>query len=687
MDLQQQAAILYAKTRWQSITEKAQATNSHPNDYNLRLALEDAAHSIDLLPEVEAELDSIIASVSPEKREFLEYQRWLAGIQLERASSHAVERREYLRTIRTSNDQKRELELCRTDIKHWFNNWAWTADPRPDSPLYTVPFILFRFQEEGIDWLENLVFRLRSDGLIDKARDTGVSWLMVAWAVYHWLFGTRQNPFLALFGSRKEELVDKLGDMSTLFEKMRFVIRLIPSWMLPDGFSDDHMGYLRIVNPETGSMLTGESSNPNFGRAGRYTAIIFDEHAAFPDGGYMAWTASSQSSKSKISVSTPQGRLTKQAQLRYTDGFPRKSFKWQQHPFKDERWYKGQKASMTDVEIAQELDISYDASQAGRVYPHFSELYHVITWKEFARVYPDAIVRDSTGKIARYRIPPSWSLGRGQDWGSTESHPCITLWMARAKEGAKYAGSVFVYREFIAPTGSTPNMVARAIKELEREDSEGDRMALSVMSHEAKSERDTYNMEAHLPFSAWTTDTAGGIAQVNNYLEIVDTTLPNPFVPELQGRPRLYIIVDDEEGVLKYDFESSTHWRLGAQSSKGLVRLRSEFPVYHYPESEEGKAVQRLKPFKRFDDAMDVLRCMASEWFPAIRPETQEEKIVRLLPKELTMEEICKLPQDQQASAFHARQFRISDLKRQHPPAMNWRKKAKYKREHKHRYA
>jgi hypothetical protein len=681
MDLQQRAALLIAQKQWERIQQRAAATNQHPNDYSLKLAIEDALHAVDFIPAVLADLDEAIRNSPPEKKEYLEYQKWLAESQLKRAAEWAGIRKEHLRSLDIPAKQKAELELCRKDTTHWFQHWAWTADPRPDSPLYTVPFILFDFQKEGVDWLENLVFKLRSDGLIDKSRDMGVSWLTVTWAVKHWLFSSRQQQFHALFGSRKEDLVDKIGDMATMFEKMRFIIRTLPSWMLPEGFDVwEGMPYLRILNPETGSSLIGESSNANFGRAGRYTTIFFDEHAAFPDGGFAAWTAASQSSKSKISVSTPQGRLNKQAQLRYSGTIPVKSFKWDKHPWKDERWYNGQKLSMSDVEIAQELDISYDASQPGRVYPQYSELYHVITWPEFARVYPDAAVRDSTGKVLRYRIPPSWSLGRGQDWGSTESHPCVTLWMARAKEGAPLAGSVFVYREYIPPTGSTPNMVARAIKELEKPDNEGTRMALSVMSHEAKSERDTYNLEAQLPFVAWTTDYVGGIAQVNNYLEMVETQLPNPFAPELKGRPRLYFIVDEEQGMLKYDFESGSYWRIGAKDSKGLIRIRSEFPLYHYPETEEGKPVQKLRPFKRMDDAMDVLRCMASQWFPAIRPETIEEKIARQMPQELTPEAILKLPLPEQAAALHARQFKMAELRRANPPAMNWRKKVQFKR-------
>jgi hypothetical protein len=47
---------------------------------------------------------------------------------------------------------------------------------------------------------------------------------------------------------------------------------------------------------------------------------------------------------------------------------------WTQHPLKTKEWYERQKTQRTKMEVAQELDISYDNSVAGAVYEDFERL-------------------------------------------------------------------------------------------------------------------------------------------------------------------------------------------------------------------------------------------------------------------------------------------------------------------------
>jgi len=44
------------------------------------------------------------------------------------------------------------------------------------------------------------------------------------------------------------------------------------------------------------------------------------------------------------------------------------------NPFYSKLWYEWRTKAMTQEQIAQELEINYDASVSGRVYPRFSNI-------------------------------------------------------------------------------------------------------------------------------------------------------------------------------------------------------------------------------------------------------------------------------------------------------------------------
>jgi phage terminase large subunit len=119
----------------------------------------------------------------------------------------------------------------KTHPVEFITEWGMTFDPRNSEigmpPV--VPFVLFERQEEFLDWLLER-WRGREDGLVEKSRDMGVSWLCVAFGVCMWLF---QPGSVVGFGSRKEEYVDKIGDPKSLFWKVRQFINLLPHEFRP----------------------------------------------------------------------------------------------------------------------------------------------------------------------------------------------------------------------------------------------------------------------------------------------------------------------------------------------------------------------------------------------------------------------------------------------------------------------
>jgi hypothetical protein len=602
-----------------------------------------ARAAADILEPEQARIrEEISREENPTSRDLLWWQYDFTSSYVEWASANAGARLRYLESLGTHEKQEAELARCASNeggLLHWMRAWAWTLDPRVTC-LPVVPFVPFRFQAETIQWLDALVRVRRRDGLVDKSRDEGLSWIAVLLSVYYYLF----VPFSQiLFGSYKEELVDSKERTDTLLEKVRFQLRRTPSWMLPRGFSfREHAGYMKISNPQNGAMIAGAAPTENFGRAGRYTVVWLDEQASWRFGAYPQWAAVSQSSPCKISISTPKGKANKQAELRFSGTMPHRSLHWKRHPWKDERWYKGQALTMSEEEIAQELDIDYEASQPGRIFPMWSEAYHIITWSEFERVY------------GLRNIPRSWLLGRAQDVGTSEGHPNVTAWAARPRKNDKYGDTVFFYREFVAPQDWTimeiaegrwaqgNKLVAPGIWQREQTLKEADRMVISEISWEGESERRTYAHDCkRYPVQFSRIKKPGpnaGLSEMRNMMQLLPE--PHPFARHpktgqpLMGRPRLILIVDDDQGGLRVDDEGFLV-RDGAIDEHGHARARFEIPLYHYPVKEKSKAVGQRRPFKRDDDWIDDARYICRKWGPPSAELNLQERIEQNLPEKL----------------------------------------------------
>ncbi|SOY65600.1 Bacteriophage TerL protein [Cupriavidus phytorum] len=241
----------------------------------------------------------------------------------------------------------------------FINDWGMTFDPRnAEIGLPTViPFLLFPKQADFITWTVER-WKGRQDGLAEKSRDMGVSWLCVAVAVWMWLFwpGT-----VVGFGSRKEEYVDKIGDPKSLFWKARQFIALLPAEFRPDGWNEAKCApHMRIINPENGAAIVGEAGD-NIGRGNR-TSIYFKDESAFYEHPEAIDAALSQTSNCKIDVSTPNGNGNPFYKKRHGGKVPVFTFHWQQDPRKGPEWYAKQKETLDAVIVAQEVDIDYDAS-------------------------------------------------------------------------------------------------------------------------------------------------------------------------------------------------------------------------------------------------------------------------------------------------------------------------------------
>lgn len=651
------ALLIEIEQAYQIEMGAAQAADEILLGPNLLAALEAAKNARSLIKEAQNLLRAQPYRDNTEtERQARQYQLDLIEWQLDRAADSAEKRLRHFETIRTFSDVQAELNKCAADgvagTLHWFEYYAWGYDPRPDAPLAVMPLEPFPFQQRYLAWLENLVFGLRASGLVEKSRDMGATVLALGWALKQWLF---RDGFSAMLTSATEDLVDSKKDPDTLFEKGRFQLRLLPEWMLPSGFNlDRDMTYMNIANPVNGSVITGAAPTGRVGRQRRRTLVIKDEFQAWPQGGFPQQVALSQTAKCQLDIGTPEGRFNQYAVTRHSGNANVFEMDWRDHPWKDERWYKGLEPGyvgppMTLQAIAQEIDRNYDASQPGKVFGEWREEYCLITWEELIAFYERyGLDKGFYKKDGSFRVPDDWNWGRTSDYGQTAGHPWTVVHAARPGESYPLHDSLFVFStHVITPTGAAVAQAQEQIEKIEQRLGWRDRGSyvtkdpeFSENSHEADSVRETFLEEHGEYWEPWDTDYNVGIPQIKEWLQVIEPHRANPIRPALNGRTRIYFVAHPTEYKLAFNPKSGKHFITPSKTEAGHKRLREEMPAYHYPPEEAGKPLGKMRPAKILDDVIDCLRAFATHWGPSAEPLGREARIERRLPKRLRAEAV-----------------------------------------------
>lgn len=274
-----------------------------------------------------------------------------------------------------------ERKRCANGIKgllHWFDHWAWTYDPRlagridPTTRRSMQPYMPFKLWKRQREMVRFVYDRIMAGEpfVIEKSRDAGASYVMVGIALWFWLF---VPGFKATFGSRDADLVDKLNDTDSLFEKLRLMLDRLPPWQLPAGFDRRRHAVTNLLsNPQTGASITGEAGD-EMGRGGRGTLYVVDE-AAFLARAARVEAALSGSTECVAWVSTvnpQQGMGNFFARKRHA--MPERlvfRLHWRDDPRKTEEWAQIKRASLTDDATWEaEYEINYTANIAGVCIP------------------------------------------------------------------------------------------------------------------------------------------------------------------------------------------------------------------------------------------------------------------------------------------------------------------------------
>jgi hypothetical protein len=244
----------------------------------------------------------------------------------------------------------------------FIQDWMFTYDPR--AKISNIPFLLFPLQKDYIQWVYDK-WLTQERGLCEKSRDMGITWLCVAFSVWAWLYikGVKVS-----FGSRKEALVDRIGDKDSIIEKVRYIIDKLPVYFVPDGYDrKKHASHMKITNPVNGATITGEAGD-NIGRGGR-SSIYFLDEAAFIERPDKVDAALSENTNVLIKVSTPNGNGNPFYRDRHSGKIDVFVFDWRDDPRKDQAWYDKKCDELDAVIVAQEIDRDYAASTENVVFP------------------------------------------------------------------------------------------------------------------------------------------------------------------------------------------------------------------------------------------------------------------------------------------------------------------------------
>lgn len=268
----------------------------------------------------------------------------------------------------------------------WINLCAWTyqvkrvqedgTEKPVMGPDQHQPFITWPVQDSAMSKLYDCIVNGKSVA-IDKSRDMGATWLILAVFAWFWLFvpGSR---FIVM--SRTQDLVYKDGDPDSLFWKIEYLIQRLPPWMLPAGFSIDTQVSLMLRNPANGNTIVGRSTTAAQGAGSRVTAVMLDEAALVRELRSL-WVSFRAATACTIVNSTPRGACF-YSDLVLGGTIDVIELSWWDHPLKGRGrrkiigehgkvqitapFYEAKKAEMVDPrEIAQELD--RDHMGAGRV--------------------------------------------------------------------------------------------------------------------------------------------------------------------------------------------------------------------------------------------------------------------------------------------------------------------------------
>lgn len=185
-----------------------------------------------------------------------------------------------------------------------------------------------------------------------------------------------------LMGSSKQDYVDKAGDDKCLFWRLEYFWRMLPVWLRPPVRAKIDRKLNMMANPVNGSAVTGEATNPNFGRGSRPAIILLDEFASV-DFAKEVLSATGEATFTRWIISTFYGAFGA-----FYDKYKQKlaqapahvfSMHWSKHPDKRKGLYtskpKGDKYELVILDKEYEFPPDYKFTLDGRLRSVYRDYY------------------------------------------------------------------------------------------------------------------------------------------------------------------------------------------------------------------------------------------------------------------------------------------------------------------------
>lgn len=363
------------------------------------------------------------------------------------------------------------MEICGQDILFWINTFVFTFNPRLARRVW--PFCTFEFQDRAVLKILECV-EGQKDLVVLKSREMGASWLCMI--VQDWLtiFKSR-SKFLSV--SRNASLVDDAADPDSLFWKLDFIHKYLPSWMLDmDLLRRKKMSY---VYEKSQSTINGQATTGAAGVGGRATAMFIDEFSRIEEAAEL-YQSTADTTGCRIFNFTFTDNVNKAFELSERADIEKLRMHWSEHPHKNEGLYQydlqTNKLNRLDPKFEYAVDFNFIMDGKLRSPWYDKECKRRANSRDIAmnldidakgamyQFFDTVMIKDLKGELCR---DPYWegdvefdeATGRFVQWKKRPGGP-VKLWLMLDGQGFPACAPYGAGADISAGTGATPSVLS-----------------------------------------------------------------------------------------------------------------------------------------------------------------------------------------------------------------------------------